>query len=44
VPTSDGRYPGTRPVEPSAAPSSGNDQSTTARRPRFNETRTLAPG
>jgi hypothetical protein len=40
-PTSDPRYPGTRPVSPGSTPSEG--QSTTRNRPRFNETRILAP-
>jgi hypothetical protein len=40
-PTSDPRYPGTRPVSPGSTP--GDGQSTTRNRPRFNETRILAP-
>jgi hypothetical protein len=45
TPPVDDRYPGTRPVGPSAAPTPGGDgsPSTTKRRPRFNETRTLSP-
>ena len=39
--STDPRFPGTRPFVPSSAPDLG--QSTTTRRPRFNETRTLYP-
>ncbi|MET0703135.1 MAG: hypothetical protein ABWY93_26115 [Mycobacterium sp.] len=45
APTSDDRFPGTRPVVPTAAPTAGagDGPTTTKRRPRFNETRTLSP-
>jgi hypothetical protein len=42
-PTSDDRFPGTRPIVPTAGPDPGDGQTTTKRRPRFNETRTLSP-
>jgi hypothetical protein len=44
--TGDPRYPGTRPMVPSSAPDGGGQStapSTTTRKPRFNETRTLSP-
>ncbi|CAN5384591.1 hypothetical protein BH09ACT7_BH09ACT7_58630 [soil metagenome] len=43
TPTSDNRFPGTRPVVPAPGAGAGDGPSTTKRRPRLNETRTLGP-